>query len=272
HLAGTDPGAVVEPGRGTVLPALTIRRAPPAGSTSVIIPVRNDGERLDSCLRSLGPGIRQAGASLFLVDNDTRDETTLRILRDARRQGATVLDAPGDLGPAALRNLGAAAATGDRLCFLSAASEATGEDWLVELESRAAGPSVGAVGPIESHATGLVRQAGLVLGPGFGAVPAFRDHLSTGTGHLDLLRVAHQVSALDAAALLVPRAAFQSVGGFDDTAFPIFDHAIDLCLKLRARHLRIILTPHAVLRREEPGPDRHGGLYAPLAAREREEL
>lgn len=272
HLAGTDPGAVIEPGRGAMLPALTVRRAPPAGATTVIIPVRNDGDRLDACLRSLGPGIRQAGASLLLVDNGSRDETTLRILRDARRQGVGILEAPGDFNPAALRNAGAAVATGERLCFLSVASEAVSEDWLVELESRAAGPSVGAVGPIETYATGLVRQAGLVLGPDFGAAPAFADNLSTGAGYLDLLRVAHQVSALSASALLVTKSAFQSVGGFDEVAFPVFDHAIDLCLKLRARHLRIILTPHAVLRREDADPDRRAGHWLLLAARERDDL
>jgi GT2 family glycosyltransferase len=66
-------------------------------------------------------------------------------------------------------------------------------------------------------------------------------------GYGDLLRVAHEVSAVTAACLLTRHRLFLEAGGFDGQHFPVKYHDVDYCLRLRARGLRIVQTPHAKL-------------------------
>ena len=66
-------------------------------------------------------------------------------------------------------------------------------------------------------------------------------------GYADLLKVAHECSALTAACLVTRRRDYLDVGGMDELRFPVNFNDVDFCLKLRARGQRIVLTPHARL-------------------------
>jgi GT2 family glycosyltransferase len=61
----------------------------------------------------------------------------------------------------------------------------------------------------------------------------------------DLL-VEREVSGVTAACALLPRAAFEQVGGMS-TQFPINFNDVDLSMKLTQAGYRILITPHAVL-------------------------
>jgi glycosyltransferase involved in cell wall biosynthesis len=84
-----------------------------APTISVIIPVRNGGRMFSRCVAALA-GSTLKPYEFFVVDDGSTDDTR----ENARQAGATVLqtDAPGR-GPAAARNVAAAAATGDVLYF-----------------------------------------------------------------------------------------------------------------------------------------------------------
>jgi hypothetical protein len=110
-------------------------------------------------------------------------------------------------------------------------------------------PDVGAVGATLLWPSGVVRHGGVVLGPGLAAADAFTDRLDGDPGYADLLRVAHEASALTAACLLTERRLFLDVGGLDGLHFPAHYADVDYGLKLRARGLRLVVTPHAQLRR-----------------------
>jgi len=62
--------------------------------------------------------------------------------------------------------------------------------------------------------------------------------------------VPRNVSALTAACLLVRRAVFEEVGGFDERLAVAFND-VDLCLKIRARGYRLVCTPFATLLHHE---------------------
>ncbi len=110
-----------------------------------------------------------------------------------------------------------------------------------------------------------MRHGGFTLGPGFDAAPAFNDRMEGDAGYGDLLRVAHEVSAVTAACLLTRRRLFLEIGGFDGQHFPATYHDVDYCLRLRGRGLRIVQTPHARLLQTGAG-----GTFEPAERRERE--
>ena len=145
------------------------------------------------------------------------------------------------------RNAGAAVARGDYLFFVDDGI-VPAESWqavLEELVGRMAGPRIGAVGPIVAWPSGLIRSAGVVLGPGLAAAPAFADRLVGDAGYAGLLEVAHEVSALPAYAMMTRRDLFQAQGGFDSRRFALSQSDVDYCLGLRAQDLRIVVTPDA---------------------------
>ncbi len=115
------------------------------------------------------------------------------------------------------------------------------------MRSRLVEADVGAVGAQLIWPSGVVQHGGVVLGANFAATHAFNDRVEGDPGYADLLRVAHECSAVTAACLLTRRDDYIAVGGMDELQFPVAFNDVDYCLKLRARGKRIIFTPHARL-------------------------
>jgi hypothetical protein len=116
---------------------------------------------------------------------------------------------------------------------------------------------VGAVGARLAFPGGSIRHAGYVVGVASGAVHAFWGFPAGHPGYWDFARVERNCSAVSGDCLMVRREAFLEAGGFDP-AFPDALADVDLCLRLRDRGLRVVWTPHSVLRlqvpRAEAGP------------------
>lgn len=83
------------------------------------------------------------------------------------------------------------------------------------------------------------------------AAHAFNDRMDGDAGYGDLLRAAHECSAVTAACLLTRRRDFIDLGGMDEFRFPVNFNDVDYCLKLRAAGKRIVFTPHAKLLHRE---------------------
>src|SRR5262249_43952830 len=133
------------------------------------------------------------------------------------------------------------------VCILDDAVKASDELWLDEMLGRIAQRDVGAVGAQLIWPSGVVQHGGIVLGSSFATAPAFNDRIVTDVGYGDLLRVAHECSAVSAACLVTKRRDFLAVGGMDEVRFPVNFSDVDYCLKLRAAGKRIVFTPHAKL-------------------------
>ena len=83
-----------------------------ANRLTVIIPVHNGADSLGECLECV---LKAGTAGQVVVVNDRSTDGSERI---AARFPAQVISLPGNSGPAAARNAGAAVATGAVLCFL----------------------------------------------------------------------------------------------------------------------------------------------------------
>lgn len=84
---------------------------------SIIIPCFNSGEYLMEALLSIEAYKSQQAIEIIIVDDGSSDESTLEFLENLSRDRYTVIHQE-NLGPAAARNLGAAAAKSDSLLFL----------------------------------------------------------------------------------------------------------------------------------------------------------
>ncbi len=230
-----------------VLPAAKIYRTYDRVSTTIIIPTRNRHHLLRACIEFIRRAVERIKAEILIVDNDSSDPETLNYLAEIEGRDAVVLRVPGSFNFPRLNNNAAEAAHGDVLCLLNNDIKAVDELWLDEMLSRLAEPDVGAVGALLVWPSGVVQHGGVVLGPSFAAAHAFNDRIDGDVGYADLLRVAHECSAVTAACLVTRRKDYLEVGGMDEVQFPVNFNDVDYCLKLRAKGKRIVFTPHAKL-------------------------
>lgn len=247
HLCARAVDARVETATSDLLPAVKVLRQGQLPTLTVIIPTRDRVGLLRTCLESIAPAVERTNADILVLDNESSDRATLEYLNTLSAAGVRVLRVEGPFNFARINNRAVEAVTSDVLCLLNNDVEAKSDDWLVEMLARASEPDVGAVGALLTWPGGIVQHGGVVLGVNFAATHAFTDRQSDDPGYCELLRVAHECSAVTAACLVTRRADYVAVGGMDEIHFGVAFNDVDYCLKLRQSGKRIVFTPHVRL-------------------------
>jgi GT2 family glycosyltransferase len=219
----------------------------PTPLVSVIIPTRDRVDLLRTCVEGIRQGTDYPAIEIIIVDNDSRDASTLDYLQSlALQPDMRVLRWEGRFNYAAINNAGAALARGEVLCCLNNDTVIIQEEWLREMVGHALRPDVGAVGPLLRYPDGRVQHGGVVLDQ----FPYLRLALRQLPGRPPPLPFALQeirnVAALTGACLVLRRELFEAVGGFDE-ALAVAYNDVDLCLKLRSAGYWLVFTPFAEL-------------------------
>ena len=225
---------------------------------SAIVLTRDKAHLLAMCMRGLLHSTEYGNLEVLIVDNGSSEPDALRLLDEMEADPRVrVLRDGRPFNYAALNNCAAREATGEFLLLLNNDIEVTDAGWLREMVSQALRPGVGTVGAKLLYPNGRIQHAGVVLGVGsFDGGPGIAGHFghnepkkSVGYfGHSVLQRT---VSANTAACLVVRRAVFLEVGGFDEAKLPIAFNDVDLCLRIGQRGLRHVWTPFAELLHHE---------------------
>ena len=247
RIAGQGMSAEVMPLQSACSPAVKVRRRIPSHAVSVIIAVRNGGDALANTLDSLratGEGIR---VQTIIADNESTDPRTIAALAAAERGGGETIRVPGWFNEPRLLNRAGTLARHDHLLLLRPGIVAQGPGWIQEMLSRCVERDVGVVGPLVAWPDGLVREAGMVLGPRLSVTGRFRDRHVDDAGYAGWLELAHEVSAVSIACMMTTRRCFLALKGFDDNHFRTAHYDVDYCLRLREIGFRVIFTPHARL-------------------------
>ena len=145
-----------------------------------------------------------------------------------------------------MNNHAAAHATGDLFLFLNNDIEAIHEDWLEAMVRHGTQPGIGAVGAKLLYPDDTVQHAGVVVGMGGVAGHRYANFPRTAGGYHQRLSFTQNVAAVTAACMLVPRYAFEKVGGFDE-GFVLAFNDVDFCLQLLTAGYRLVWTPDAEL-------------------------
>ena len=94
---------------------------------------------------------------------------------------------------------------------------------------------------------GIIQHAGVLLGIGGIAGHAHKYFDAEAEGYQRRLKLAHNLSAVTAATLVVRKTIFEEVGGFDAERFAVNYNDVDLCLRLCKAGYRNLFCPDAVL-------------------------
>lgn len=266
YLAATGQVGQAELGH----PQLRVRRAPPSPlpSVSLVMTARGPSQVLrrqaEELLRATHyPGTLDVlvlpGDAASAAENDTENDAGDGMGNDPRIR---VLPCLASRSLAALRNDGAAAATGNVLGFIDPGLDPPDPDWLLALVTQAVRSDVGATGAKLLDPDRRVEHAGFGLGI-YGLVGhPHRGLAEHAPGYLGRALLPQSLSAVSGACLVTLRERFESVGGFDATNLPETFHDVDFCLRLGERGYRVVWTPQVVLIR------RAGRSQTPPALRE----
>ncbi len=269
HLVRQDGDATASLVDGPDGPVIRVRREPVARAMSVIVPTRDQAGLLETCVTSLTRQLGRIAIELIIVDNGSRDPDALDYLRNLERDGARIVRDRRAFNYARMNNDAVAIASNPVVCLLNNDTEFV-EPVFEEMLGRLSPPDVGAVGVLMARETDVIQHGGVVLGHWYGAMHAFEDRMLRDPGYGGLLTTAHEVSAVTAACMVLRKADFLGVGGFDARRFPITFNDVDLCLKLRAAGKRIVMTPHVHIRHHESASRGHDADLAKRARAARE--
>ena len=226
----------------------------PAPLVSVMVPTRDRADLLERCTDAVLSRTDYAPLELLVVDNDSKEEKTLELLRQLGHDPRVrVIRHPGSFNYSALNNLAARQARGEVLVLLNNDTDAIEPGWMRELVSHAVRPEVGAVGAKLLYPDGRVQHAGVVLGPDGSLTHQLRLSNRTDPGPGGELALARTVSAVTGACLALRRSVFFEVGGLDEQHLAVAFNDVDLCLRIGDRGYKVVWTPFAELLHLESG-------------------
>lgn len=226
----------------------------PPPRVTVIVPVRDRPELLRTCADGVLRRTGYPNLELLIVDNDSRTSEMRDLLATLSADPRVrVLPYPGPFNYAAINNAAVRAASGEVVVLLNNDTDPIDAEWLREMVSHAVRPDVGAVGAKLLYAGGRIQHAGVVLGVGGQAVAGHFGHFVAAhmTGYVGQFVMTRDVSAVTAACMAIRRSVYLEAGGLDEANLPVSYNDVDLCLRLRARGLRVLWTPYALLYHHE---------------------
>jgi GT2 family glycosyltransferase len=245
HLArlGIDASVHDGPILGTYQAVYHLRTQP---LVSVVIPNKDQVALLSRCIESLAKS-SYANYEVVIVENGSQLPETHAYYRElAKQPHVRIVEWVRPFNYAAVNNFAATQARGELLLFLNNDTEAINPDWLEAMVKQAMQPGVGAVGAKLYYADDTIQHAGIVVGMGGVAGHSHLFYPRQAEGYMQRLRITQNVAAVTGACLLMPRAVFEKVGGFDE-GFVLAFNDVDLCLSVLQAGYRVVWTPDAEL-------------------------
>jgi GT2 family glycosyltransferase len=226
-----------------------VRYALPAPTplVTLVIPTRNRRELIVACIESIRAKTKYPNFEFLIADNESDDAELLAFYEKQKAQGHfSVISCPGPFNFSFINNLAVKHARGEVIGLLNNDLEALDSAWLDEMVSHALRPEIGVVGAKLYYPDMTVQHAGIITGLGGVAGHAFKKFHRNDPGTSSYRpHVVQNLSAVTAACVVMRKAVFEQVGGFDAENLKVAFNDVDFCLRVRALGYRNLFTPFA---------------------------
>lgn len=221
-------------------------------SVAVVVPTKNGANNISRLMRSLVEKTTYKNYHIYIIDNDSDDVQTLRLLREYNQsQNVTVRrisNKKSSFNFSYINNTAVSELIEDFVLFLNDDTEVIQPRWLNVMVGYATMSGVGIVGARLLYPDYTVQHGGVLLNV-HGSLPghAFKHLPGYNKGYLGLCGVACNRSAVTAACMLTPRALFNQLQGFDEERFAVAYNDVDYCLRAIDTGMRVVYAGNAEL-------------------------
>ena len=252
HLDRRNTGATVED--GVWFNQFRVNWPASTGRILIVIPTKNKAELVRKAVESIERTAAGAEYRLVLVDHES-NELASRAYFAELADRHTVMTYRGPFNYSRMNNVAVAEHGGDCefVLFLNNDVEAITDGWLDRMRRLANRAEVGAVGALLLYPDKRIQHAGVILGFNGSAEAAFKfefayldDKGTRNLGYNCSLTSVRDYSAVTAACLMMRRAVFEGMGGFDEELVVGFND-VDICLRLREMGLKVLYDGTTVL-------------------------
>lgn len=203
---------------------------------SIIIPTKDGYKDVKRCVSSIIEKTTYQNYEIIMADNGSTDPKMTELYQEFSEQlpGRFIvesIDIPFNFST--INNLAAKKAKGKYLLFLNNDTEVISENWLTLMVSFGQQERIGCVGAKLLYPNNTIQHAGVILGLGGVAGHGHYGYPHGDLGYFGRLSINVNYSAVTAACLLMKKADFDAVDGFDET-FTVAFNDVDLCLKVQA--------------------------------------
>lgn len=219
---------------------------------SIIIPFRDKVKLLESCVTSIITKTEYQNYEVILVNNQSEDDKTAAYLDQLSDYPVIrIISYEHAFNFSAINNFAVGQTNADYIVFLNNDTEVIAPGWLSAMMEHMTRKEVGAVGAKLIYYDHTIQHAGVIMGITNICGHAFRRFPADHPGYFGQLQTVRNCSAVTGACMLVKKAIFQAVGGFDQQNLPISFNDVDLCLKILEAGYLIVWTPYALLYHRE---------------------
>lgn len=214
---------------------------------SLIIPTKDKLNFLKPCMESVLASDGSDAVEIIIVDNGSVEFETHQYLQSlSDLLNVRVLNWNEPFNFSAINNFAADQCQSNYLCFLNNDIEVKDSQWLRKLLAVAQLNEVGAVGCTLLYPDSSIQHAGIALDE-----KTIAQHIGVGedSGFLaeQGITLPYAVDAVTAACLIIRKALFLRMGGFNEDQLTVAFNDVDLCLRLADKGLSILCHPGVTL-------------------------
>jgi GT2 family glycosyltransferase len=214
---------------------------------SIIILTRDHVALLEQCIESIFSKTAYTQFEIILVENNSQEKDTFSYYdRLKTNPQVKLLIHDQAFNYSAFNNWGVKHSQGDFLLFLNNDIECIDPDWLDEMVRWAIRPDIGVVGAQLLYPNRTIQHAGLVIGLEGHANHVFAGCQESYNGLFGSTEWYRDYSAVTGACMMLPRAVFEQIGGFDE-GYSLAFNDVELCMRVIHAGYRVMYTPFARL-------------------------
>lgn len=230
---------------------------------------------LKDCVASIHARSTYTNYEIIIIENNSETEEIHACYQELQKDARVrVIYWEGEFNYASINNFGVKQAKGEYLLFLNNDITVITPDWIQELLMFVQRSDVGAAGAKLYYPDGSIQHAGVIVGIGGYAGHAFKRGRpeELGSGYMCRLDITQNLSAVTGACLMVRKAVFDAISGFD-SLYKVAANDVDICLRIRRAGYLVVFTPFAELyhyesktRGYEDTPEKQARLEKELSA------
>jgi GT2 family glycosyltransferase len=203
---------------------------------SIIIPAKNKGAVLETCLNSIIESIKYPNYEIIIIDNGSTEKSFFSSVAQyefnyPNKIKCYSLDIP--FNYAVINNHAVQYAKGDYLLFLNNDTKVISPNLVDEMLKVAIQENVGVVGPKLLYPNNTIQHAGIVLSIDETGAHVYSGAHKDTSGYFNNVNCLTNYSAVTGACMMIQKNKFELAGGFDEN-LAVDCNDVELCCKLMA--------------------------------------